>query len=286
MGARGVVLDALDRTRVIEVLMEVRPEVIVHEMTSLGEMKDLKNFDQEFAITNQLRTEGAENLLAGAQQAGVRHFVAQSYAGWPNARGGSAVKTEEDPLEEHPPAKARQTLAAIRTLERLVVEAHGMSGVVLRYGSFYGPGTSLGEGGAVVGMVRDRKFPVVGSGAGVWSFIHVRDAAAATKLAIECAPRGIYNIVDDEPAPVSVWLPELAATLGAKPPMRIPAWIGRLLIGDVGLFLMEQSRGSSNAKAKRVLGWLPQYSSWREGFRNGLSAERNGRVASAVAVQR
>lgn len=203
---------------------------------------------------------------------GAVRFVAQSFTGWPTVRDGSRVKTEEDPLDPDPVPTMRRTLDAIRYLERVVPAAPDMDGVVLRYGHLYGPDTAIAEGGAIVDAVRGRQFPVVGSGAGVWSFIHDDDVAMATALAIEGAPRGLYNIVDDDPAEVATWLPELARVIGAKPPRHVPLWVGRLVIGDAGAIVMTESRGSSNRKAKRTLNWRLTYPSWRAGFRHGLSA--------------
>jgi nucleoside-diphosphate-sugar epimerase len=268
-GAAPVVLDGLDRDAVMRAVVSARPDAIVHQMTALASMRSLKRFDAEFAMTNRLRTEGTRNLLASAAAAGTRRFIAQSYTGWPNQRQGGRIKTEEDPLDSHPPRTMRTTLDAIRTLEDLVLNA-GITGAVLRYGSLYGPGTSLSRDGEIVKLIRQRKFPLVGNGGGIWSFIHVDDAARATLLALEHGARGIYNVVDDDPAETSVWLPLLAQAVGAKPPFRVPAWIGKLAIGDAGLSMMTQARGSSNAKAKSELGWRPEHASWRDGFQRGL----------------
>lgn len=205
-----------------------------------------------------------------AEAAGVRRFVAQSYAAWPYERRGGWVKTEEDPLDPDPVPAMRGTLDAIRYVESSLATAD-LEGVALRYGAFYGPWTSIGQGGSLVEAVRRRRFPLVGSGAGVWSFVHIDDAAEATVAAVEGGAPGIYNVVDDEPAPVAEWLPELAAAIGAPHPRRVPVWLARMLIGDVGVALMTQIRGASNAKAMRGLGWRPRYTSWRQGFRTGLS---------------
>jgi 2-alkyl-3-oxoalkanoate reductase len=267
-GAEPVLLDILDHEAVIRAVVAAQPDVIVHEATALSSWGDMRNFDAGFAETNKLRTTGTDNLIAAAQAAGTRRFVAQSFAGWPHAREGSLVKTEDDPLDRNPAPAMRQTLAAIFHLEAAVLGASGLEGVVLRYGGFYGPGTSLDEGGVYLETVRRRRFPIVGSGAGVWSFIHIDDAAAATVLAIERAAPGVYNIVDDEPAPVTEWLPALAAAVGAKPPRHVPTWVGRLLGGEAVVLMMTQVRGASNAKAKRELGWQPHYPSWRVGFRS------------------
>ena len=266
LGAEAIVLDGLNRNAVIDAAVAARPEAIVHQMTALASMRSLKNFDEEFAVTNRLRTEGTEHLIAAAQAAGTRKLVVQSYTGWPNTRTGGPVKTEDDPLDPNPPKRMSRSLAAMRELERLVASANGIQGTVLRYGNFYGPGTSFAPDGEITRMVRRRQFPIIGSGAGIWSFIHMDDTASATLAAIESDASGVFNIVDDEPAAVSVWLPELAKTIGAKPPRRIPAWLGRLVMGESGVSMMTQSRGSSNAKAKRVLSWQPIYPSWRQGF--------------------
>jgi 2-alkyl-3-oxoalkanoate reductase len=221
-------------------------------------------------MTNRLRTDGTDNLLAGARAAGARRFVAQSFAGWPYAREGGPVKSEDDPLDAHPPRAQRETLAAIRHLEAAAVGAADLEGVALRYGGFYGPGNALGKGGFLVEQVRKRRVPIVGDGAGVWSFLHIEDAAGAVVAALERGAPGVYNVVDDEPAPVSEWLPELAQVIGAPPPRRVPVWLGRLAAGEVGVSMMTSIRGASNAKAKRELGWRPRWSTWREGFRRGL----------------
>jgi 2-alkyl-3-oxoalkanoate reductase len=267
LGAEPVVLDLLDEAAVRRVVGATSPDVIVHEATALSRLStNLKRFDEGFAVTNRLRTEGTEHLLAAAREVGVRRIVAQSYAGWPHAREGGPVKTEDAPLDPSPPKSARRTHAAIRRLEAAITGAADVEGVVLRYGGFYGPGTSLTRDGEHAEAIRKRRFPIVGSGAGVWSFIHVEDAAAATAAAVARGAPGIYNVVDDEPAPVSEWLPYLAELLGAKPPRRVPTWLGRLLAGELGVVMMTSVRGASNAKAKRELGWEPRYASWRHGF--------------------
>jgi nucleoside-diphosphate-sugar epimerase len=272
-GADALLVDGLDKEAVMKAVASSRPDVIVHQMTALASIRNLKKFDEEFALTNRLRTEGTENLLAAARVAGTQKLLAQSYTGWTNERRGGRIKTEDDPLDSNPPKAMIKTLGAIRTLETMALKASGLTGIVLRYGSFYGPGTSLSEDGEIVKMIRQRKFPLVGNGAGVWSFIHIDDAARATQLAIERGTSGIYNIVDDDPAELSVWLPDLARAIGAKTPHHVPAWLGRLVMGEAVLSMMTKVRGSSNMKAKRVLTWQPVYSSWRDGFRHGLSPE-------------
>ncbi len=268
LGAEPVVMDGLDALEVGEVVARTEPDAVVHQMTALATMSDLRRFDKEFAVTNELRTKGTDYLLAAAEAAGARRFVAQSYTGWPNIREGGPVKTEDDPLDPHPAAQQTESLAAIRYLERVVRDAP-LEGVVLRYGSFYGPGASE----PLVDLVRKRKFPVVGSGEGIWSWIHVDDAAAATVAAVEHRATGIYNIVDDDPSPVSAWLPYFAKIVGAKPPRHVPVWLARVAAGEVGVSAMTRIRGASNAKAKRELGWHPKWSSWRDGFRHGLGGE-------------
>jgi 2-alkyl-3-oxoalkanoate reductase len=269
-GAEPVMADALDRDDVLRVVAAARPEVVVHQLTDLAAMTNFRRFDAGFAATNRLRTEGTDHLLAAARAAGARRLVAQSFAGWPFARVGGPVKTEDDPLDPDPPAELRRTLDAIRHLEAAVAQAEGIEGLVLRYGGFYGPGTSAGEGGYVLEDLRRRRFPIVGAGTGVWSFVHIDDAAAATVAAVERGAPGIYQIVDDDPAPVAEWLPVLAEAAGARPPRRVPVWAARLLAGEHGVVLMTEVRGASNAKAKRELGWRPAWPSWRQGFRTGL----------------
>jgi 2-alkyl-3-oxoalkanoate reductase len=267
LGAEAVVVDGLDAMAVGEAVARAEPEVVIHQMTSLAGAFSLRRFDKMFAVTNQLRTQGTDHLLAAAAAAGVRRFVAQSYTGWTNIREGGPVKTEDDPLDPSPPAMQRESLAAIRHLERVVAAASPVQGIVLRYGSFYGPGAS----DDFVGLIRRRRVPIIGDGAGVWSFLHIRDAAAATIAALERGAPGVYNVVDDEPASVAEWLPYVAHAVGARAPRRVPAWLGRLAAGDVGVSMMTQIRGSSNAKAKRELGWRPGWPSWREGFSRGLA---------------
>jgi nucleoside-diphosphate-sugar epimerase len=265
LGATPVLADALDPEAVARAVAEAEPEVIVHQLTALAGSLDLRHFDRDFAPTNRLRSEGTDHLLAAGRAVGVRRFVAQSFAGWPFARTGGPVKTEEDPLDPAPPEAMRGALAAIRHLEDAVTGADWTEGVVLRYGGFYGPGTSLDpETGEHAQMIRKRKFPVVGDGAGVWSFIHIEDAAEATVVAVAHGRRGIYNIVDDDPAPVAQWLPAISVALGAKAPRHVPRWLGRLLAGEPATVMMTDMRGASNAKAKRELGWAPSHPSWRD----------------------
>ena len=273
-GATPAVLDPLDRAQVTAAVTRAEPDAVIHELTALRGQADLRRFDRSFAETNLLRTRGLDLLLDAARAAGAARFLAQSYTGWPNAREGGPVKTEDDPLDPHPPKAMRESIAAIRYLEETVSGAEGIAGLALRYGSLYGPGTSMAEEYAA--MIRRRRFPVVGDGAAVWSFIHVADAAAATVAALDHGAPGVYNIVDDDPAPVSEWLPQLAALLGAKPPRRVPAWVGRLATGEVGVAMMTQSRGSSNAKARRELGWEPAHPSWRAGFAGIVAGTAQG----------
>ena len=265
LGAEPVVADALDSDQVAEAVCRARPDVIVHQLTSIPPRLDLRHFDRDFALTSRLRTEGTDYLLSAGQAMGVQRFVAQSYFG-AYARTGAAVKTEEDPLDPAPVREMRGVAAAIRHLEQAVLGARWTEGIVLRYGAFYGPGTSLAPGAEQVEMIRRHKFPIVGDGGGVWSFMHVADAADATVAAVEHGSRGVYNVVDDDPAPVAEWLPALAQQLGAKRPMRVPRIVGRLFAGEVGVVMMTELRGASNAKAKRELAWRPAHPSWREGF--------------------
>jgi 2-alkyl-3-oxoalkanoate reductase len=263
LGAEPVVVDPLDRAALVAAVVAAEPDVVVHQLTALTGIGLDRNFDKTFAMTNRLRTEGTDNLIAAARAAGARRLVWQSYAGWPYAREGAGLKAEDDPLDPDPPSDARESLAAIRHLEAAVTGAEGMEGVVLRYGGFYGPGTSIDEGGTHVELIRKRKFPVGGNGAGVWSFVHIDDAAAATVAAIEGGPPGIYNVVDDAPAPISEWLPAMAAALGGPPPRRLPGWLVRLAAGAQAHSMMTRVRGASNAKAKHELGWRPAHT-WRE----------------------
>jgi nucleoside-diphosphate-sugar epimerase len=266
LGAVPVVADALDPDQVAGAVGRARPEVIVHELTAIPDTLDMRHFDRDFALTNRLRTEGTDHLLSAGQAVGVRRFVAQSNGAVPYARTGGLVKSEEDPLDPTPAREMRETWAAIRHLEEAVLGAEWTEGIVLRYGGFYGPGTSLAPGTKQFELVRKRKFPVVGDGGGVWSFVHIADAADATVAAVERGNRGVYNVVDDDPAPVAEWLPALAAELGAKKPMHVPRFIGRLFAGKAGVMMMTELRGASNAKAKRELAWRPAHPSWRQGF--------------------
>lgn len=264
-GAEPVVLDGLDALAVGEAVAKAEPEVIIHEMTAIPASISMRRFDDSFAPTNALRTRGTDYLLAAAAAAGVRRFIAQSYAGY-YARAGGPVKTEADALDPEPPAAQRETVAAGQHVERAVLGAP-LEGIVLRYGSLYGPGASEG----IVALIRKRQFPVVGAGTGIWSFLHVADAATATAAAVSRAAPGIYNVADDDPAAVAEWLPEVARIVGAPAPRRIPAWLGRLVAGETGVSASTRQRGASNAKARRELGWEPAWASWRDGFARGLS---------------
>ncbi|MDB4934934.1 MAG: Nucleoside-diphosphate-sugar epimerase [Labilithrix sp.] len=266
LGAEPVAADLLDRDSVLDVVDDAAPDVIVHEATSLPATMDMRHLDKTFAATNDLRVRGTDNLVEAAERTGVRQLVAQSFAGWPYGRTGGEVKTEEDELDPHPPAKLHSTIEAIRYLEHAVLSAHGVRGVVLRYGAFYGPGTSIATGGGVVEAVRAQQIPIVGKGRGMWSFVHVADAARATVAAIEREATGIYNIVDDEPARMGDWLRELARDLNAKPPVWIPRWLARLAMGNAAVVMMTEARAASNAKALRDLEWRPSIPTWREGF--------------------
>lgn len=268
LGAEHVAADGLDRDAVLHAVTAAKPDVIIHQMTALSGAGNLKEFDTDFAVTNRLRTEGTDNLLEAARENGVRRFIAQSYGNWNYTRTGSAPKTEDDSLDPRPEKNQRRTLAAIRYLEQVVTHEAAIDGFALRYGSFYGPRTSLAPDGDIVKMIRKHRLPLIGDGAGVWSFIHVDDAATATMAAITAKYPGIYNIADDEPAPVAVWLPELASIVGARPPIEVPVWLGRIFVGDVGVSMMTRIRGASNRKAKDQLGWRPRFASWRDGFRH------------------
>ena len=268
LGADGVVMDGLDAVSVGEAVAKARPDAIVHQMTAISVAHagkpDFRHFDRWFATTSRLRTEGTDHLLAAAEATGVSHFVAQGYASWNGIRQGGWVKTEEDPLDLLAGTAAHPGMVAIGHVEDVVVKA---GGAVLRYGWFYGPG-AIDD---LVEVVRKRQFPVVGGGTGYSSWVHLDDAASATVLAVEQQMKGVFNIVDDEPAPASEWLPYLAACAGAKPPMRVPKWLARLLAGQVAVTMMTEGRGFSNAKARRELGWELRYPSWRQGFKAGLA---------------
>jgi nucleoside-diphosphate-sugar epimerase len=268
LGADGVVMDGLDAVSVGEAVAKARPDTIVHQMTGISlthaGKPDLKHFDRWAVPTIRLRTEGTDHLLAAAEATGVSHFVAQGYANWNGIRQGGWVKTEEDPLDLHEGTAAYTSMAALRHVEDVVGKA---GGAVMRYGGFYGPGATDDQ----VELVRKRQFPLVGSGAGYASWVHLDDAASATVLAVEQQARGVFNIVDDEPAPANEWLPYLAECAGAKRPMRVPRWLARLLAGEVAVVMMTEGRGFSNAKAKRELGWELRYPSWRQGFKEGMT---------------
>ncbi len=270
IGVSAVVVDPLDKQRLTAEVRRAEPDVIIHQLTALSSVGNFRKFDQEFALTNRFRTEVTDTLLAAARSIGTRRFIAQSYCGWPYAKKGGPVKTEEDPLDPKPPESFTNTLAAIRYLENKLSSTTFLEALTLRYGMFYGPGTAIGKGGAILKMANKRRFPIIGGGGGVWSFIHILDAARATVAAISRGAPGIYNIVDDEPAKVATWLPALAEAVGAKPPYRIPHWLGELTIGKGGVSIMTQIRGCSNAKAKRELNWTPVYPTWRIGFVDGL----------------
>ena len=271
-GARPVVADALDPESVGVAVSEAAPEAIVHQLTALSGGVNPRHQERDMALTNRLRTEATDHLLSAGRAVGIRRFVAQSFAVGTFARTGGAVKVEDDPLDPNPPGPLRTSLDAIRHVENAVAGAEWTTGIVLRYGALYGPATSLAGDppGEQVEMVRKRRFPLVGRGGGVWSFTHVEDAAGAAVAALDHGRASIYNIVDDEPAPVSEWLPALAVALGAKPPVRIPRWIGRLVAGEGVAVMMTEVRGASNEKAKRELDWQPRYPSWRQGFATGL----------------
>jgi nucleoside-diphosphate-sugar epimerase len=278
LGARPVVADALDPDAVAQAVASAEPEVIVHQLTALSgklSARDMRHPDRSFAatMTNRLRTEGTDHLLAAGRAVGARRFVAQSFAAFRFARTGGPVQTEADPLDPNPPAALRAPLVGILHLERAVMTIEWGEGLVLRYGGFYGPGTAISQApdAVMAALIRKRRFPIVGDGGGVFSHIHIDDAAAATVAAIEHGRPGIYNIVDDEPAPVREWLPVLASALDAKPPRRIPRWLARLAAGETATLMMTDVRGASNAKAKRELGWKPRYAGWRQGFAQGLA---------------
>jgi len=281
LGAEPVALDLLDRAAVRRVVLEAGPDAIVHQATALAELAFSRNFDRTFAQTNRLRTEGTDALLAAAGEAGVDRFVAQSFASFRTPREGGPVKTEDDPLDPAPVATTRKSTAAMRHLEEVVTDA---GGIALRYGIFYGASND-----GLIEPIRKRRYPIIGDGGGFASFIHLDDAAAATVLALEHDGPGIFNIVDDEPAPVREWLPVAAEALGARPPRRFPRWLARLVAGEAAVVMGTEARGASNAKAKRELGWELRHPSWREGFAAAYAttarAQRRKPDSSARASQ-
>jgi len=276
MGAEPVIADGLDAPAIRAAVIAAEPDTIIDQMTDLADVTDIRHFDRAFTATNRLRTQGIDFLLAAAREAGVGRFIAQSFCGWTYGRGGEEIKTETDALDPDPPEELRRTLQAIQHLEDAVAGSADPEGIVLRYGSFYGPDTGM-LSRAMIDQLRGRRVPLIGGGGGQWSFIHVEDAAAATVAAVERGkPGNIYNIVDDEPAEVSEWLPALATLVGARSPIRVPAWLGRLFAGEHLVSMMTEVRGGSNAKAKQELGWRPAHPSWRQGFAeiaNGATAQ-------------
>ncbi|HET7855338.1 MAG TPA: NAD(P)-dependent oxidoreductase [Gaiellaceae bacterium] len=287
VGATAVLGDALDRTAVVKAVVRAEPEAVVHELTAFSKLgTNLRRFERDVAETNQLRTAGTDILRDAAVAAGARRLVAQSFAGWTYARAGGAVKTEEDPLEPDPLPPMRGALDAIRYLERAVLDAPELEGIVLRYGTFYGPGTSFSGDGLYVAEIRRRRFPIVGDGEAVWSFVHVDDAARATVAAIDGDATGVYNIVDDEPAPVAAWLPELAAAVGAKPPRHVPVWLGRLVAGELAVFVMTDLRaarmprrnGSSGGAPSIRAGGMASGTAWASSKVNGRRLRAETRV--------
>lgn len=280
LGAEPAVADGLDAGSMRAAVSAAKPDLVIHQMTDLAAATDLRHFDRAFARTNELRTRGTDILLDAAREAGARRFIAQSFCGWTFSRAGEAVKTEADELDPHPPQELRRTLEAIRYLERTVTASTTPEGIVLRYGFFYGPETGT-LSPAMIDQLRHRRVPVIGSGAGTWSFINTEDAASATLAAVERGRAGnVYNVVDDHPAQVKDWLPALAELIGAKPPLHVPAWLGRLLAGEHMVAMMTEVRGASNAKARRELDWQPAKSSWRQGFAELARASAAQRAAA------
>jgi len=272
MGASPVIADAFDASAVLAAVRQAEPEIVIHQLTAIPPNANFRTFDRDFALTNRLRREGLNNLLAAARSAGASRFIAQSFVGWTYARQGGPVKTEEDPLDPHASRAMRTTLDTIRSLETTVLETTDLECLALRYGILYGPGSSIArDGGYLVKLVRRRRLPIIGRGTGIWSFIHLDDVASATVRALDHGAPGVYNVVDDDPAAVMQWLPVLAEAVGAKPPFRVPAFVGRLVAGEGSVIVMNEIRGASNAKAKRALDWQLIFPSWRDGFRKGLA---------------
>jgi len=273
MGVEPVLMDGLNRDSVLAAVKAAHADVVVNQMTALANLRDYKNFDREFDLTNRLRRDGTSYLLEAAKASGARRIVVQSFAGWPLQRGEAPANPEETPFAEDLPASMQESQNAMRQMEEMVVSSQSPAGVVLRYGFFYGPGTSFDVDGDTTQAVRKRGLPLVGGGTAIWSLIHIDDAAEATRIAIESAPAGIYHVTDDHPASVREWLTGMAGILHAKQPRGVPAWIAKLFVGASGVYLMTQARGASNAKAKRVLHWNPAYPDWRQGFAAALGRE-------------
>jgi 2-alkyl-3-oxoalkanoate reductase len=282
LGAQPAVADALDPEAVAEAVAQAEPDAVIHQLTELSGTF-ARNIDKSFATTNRLRTEGLDHLLAAAKAARARRFIAQSFAGWPFEPVGGLVKTEEDPLQQNPPKTVRQSLAAIRHVENITRDS-GIEGFALRYAGFYGPGTSLAvdPAGELTELIRKRRVPIIGNGRGIWSLVHIEDAAAVTAAALERGAPGVYNVADDDPVPVGEFIPEVARMIGAKPPRHLPRWVGRIMGGEPGVLMMTEIRGAANGKAKRELGWELRYPSWRLGIREELGLNDDQRVRSAA----
>lgn len=269
-GATAAIVDPLDRNALTDAIRRAEPEVLINQLTSLSRLRGFRNMDRDFALTNRFRTEVNDAMIEAGRAVGAKRFIAQSFCGWPSAPTGNRLTTEEDPIVPDLPSKARQTLEAIRHLEKSIRETTDLHAMALRYGIFYGPGTGFSRDSETIDFIRKGMMPIVGDGGGVWSFIHIEDAARATVAAVTRGAPGLYNIVDDEPAPVAEWLPALAAAVGGKPPRRFPVFLGKLVLGEMGVHMMTSIHGGSNAKAKRELGWQPEFASWRRGFAEGL----------------
>jgi nucleoside-diphosphate-sugar epimerase len=270
LGAELVVADALDRAAVADAVTSAHPDVVVNELTAIENLRSFRNVDRAFAKTNRLRTEGTDNLVDAAVRSGAALIVSQSYGAWLYDRSSDGLKSEDDALDPAPPSGLRQTVAGIRHLEQATLQAPDTTGIVLRYANFYGPGTSIAVDADIADAVHKRRVPVIGDGGGVWSFIHVDDAAGATVAAIAAGVGGIFNVVDDEPAATRDWIPAFADAIGARPPRRVPTWLARPLAGEIGVIAMTRLKGMSNAKARATFGWQPSFPSYREGFRDGI----------------
>lgn len=270
LGATSVIVDVFDGQAVADRVFEIKPQAVIHQLTAIPPRLDLRHFERDFELTNRLRTEGTRNLATAAVHAGVERFIAQSFAGWPYARRGITLKTEEDDLDASPAPQMKSTLDALEMMEHTVLREKAFTGIVLRYGPFYGPHSSIAIGGTMVEDIQHHKVPIVGQGTGVFSFVHLHDAATATVAALTLAQHGIYNIVDDDPAPVVEWLPYLAQCVAAPPPRHVPNWMAKMMIGEHAVTLMNDVRGVSNAKARKELNWNLKWSSWKQGFREGL----------------
>jgi nucleoside-diphosphate-sugar epimerase len=270
LGATPAVCDVFDRGSVEEAVCGFEPDVVVHQLTALPERMNPRKLEEEYEKNDRVRREGARNLLEAARAAGARRLVAQGIAFWYAPTGDGTLHGEDDPLFTDAPEPIGTSVRNMLATEEIVLGDDAIEGVVLRYGFFYGPGTWYAPDGFLGSLTRRWLNPIVGRGTGVFPFVHVDDAASATVAALT-GPPGVYNVVDDDPAPMSVWMPEYAEALGARKPLRAPTAVAKVVAGRGPVDWQDQLEGADNAKAKRELGWQPRYPSWRTGFREGLA---------------